>query len=85
MLVKALIRDVQHDAEAQIGRVTIETTNPLHIMDIRVFTKSDTGKKNLAAFSAQKGKVIDIPLMAEVYKGQLQYQIPFGESIPKAV
>jgi hypothetical protein len=81
MLIQCLVRDIQHDPANEIGRVTVETTNPLAIIDFRVFTKNATGKANLASLISLKGKNVLLPLDAGLYKGELQYQIPFGETI----
>ena len=84
MLVKALVRDVVHGGNAGkvFAQVTLETTNPLEIMSLRLFEASFTdGTVKRFEEAAKLGKVIDVPLSSQVYKGNLQFQFPYNQTL----
>lgn len=82
MLVKALIREVRENANAQkpMAIVTVEVTRPLEIIEMRLFKQSyDDG--TVIRFKQLAGVEIDLPLQVEVYNGRLSYGLPFGETV----
>ena len=82
MKVQALIRSLQRGSfnDKPNATLTLETTDPLEIMEIRMFSNSiDDG--TVDRLQKCVGKVIQIPLSVNIYKGNIQYQIPFNTVI----
>ena len=79
MLVSALVRGVL--VGEKFSKVTLEVTNPLQIIDVRIFPRSDKDKATVQALQASVGKSLPFPLVPEIYNGQVQFQFPFGEEI----
>jgi hypothetical protein len=82
MLVKALVRAISENADAQkpMCKVTLETSNPLEIVEVRLF-KNAYNDGTVAKFKQAIGAEIEIPLQAEIYNNRISYNLPFGESL----
>lgn len=82
MLVKALIRAIRENSDANkpMAVVTLETTHPLEIVEIRLF-KNAYNDGTVGKFKQMIGLECDIPLQSEIYNGKLSYNVPFGETI----
>ena len=78
MIVQAEIRQVTKflDAEKPYVKVGIETTKPLQSMELRLNQQSiDSGL--VAVFEKFLNMNVTLPVNVSLYKGTLQYQIPF--------
>lgn len=82
MLVKALVRSITENADAQkpMAIVTLEVSNPLEIVQVRLF-KNAYADGTVSKFKQVLGAEMDVPLQAEIYNGKLSYNLPFGESL----
>lgn len=82
MLVRALVRGIRENADAQkpMAIVTLEVTNPLEIVEIRLF-KNAYADGTVGKFKQVLGAEMEVPLQAEIYNGKLSYNLPFGESL----
>lgn len=78
MLVDALIRSVelQGSGDKAFAVLTIETEQPLEIMQIRLFN-SFIQSGVVKQLQSVVGKAIKLPVKVDVYKGSIQYQMPF--------
>ena len=78
LIIQAEIRQVQKflDAEKPHVKVGIETTSPLQSMELRLNQQAvDSGL--VAVFEKFLHKKCTFPVSVSLYKGFLQYQIPF--------
>lgn len=82
MLVKALVRAVEDNADAAkpMSIVTLETTNPIEIIQVRLF-KNSIADGTVAAFKQVIGAEMDVPLQPEIYNGKLSWNMPFGQRL----
>jgi len=95
MQIVALVRDVQvnrNNAEKPFAVITLETEQPLQIVEIRLFKNQiDAGIAD--KLIPMKGKMVFFPIEPQIYNGRLQFQFPFDgvvkpafpSSQPKAV
>lgn len=82
MLVKALIREVRESGDAQkpMAVVTLEVTNPLEIVEVRLF-KNSYSDGTVHRFKQMLGVECEIPLQAEIYNNRLSFNVPFGQTL----
>ncbi len=82
MLVKGLVRNVQDrgNADKQFCVVDIEFSNPLEIIQVRLFQNSYQDG-TVHTLKQCIGVELDLPIEAQIYQNKLQYGMPFGESI----
>ena len=82
MLIKALVRAVEDNADAAkpMAIVTLETSNPIEIIQVRLF-KNSIADGTVAAFRQVIGAEMDIPLQPEIYNGKLSWNFPFGQRL----
>ncbi|MDB6060355.1 MAG: hypothetical protein JWM78_458 [Verrucomicrobiaceae bacterium] len=82
MLVKALVRSISENSDAQKPQaiVTLEVANPLEIIQVRLF-KNSYADGTVSNFKQVIGAEMDIPLQAEIYNGKISWNLPFGEKL----
>lgn len=83
MLVKALVRAVSEtgtNTEKPMAIVTLEVSNPLEIVQVRLF-KQAYNDGTVARFKQAIDAQVDVPLQPELYNGRLSYAFPFGETL----
>ncbi|MCF6281453.1 MAG: hypothetical protein L3J28_04445 [Candidatus Polarisedimenticolaceae bacterium] len=81
MLVKALVRNVSkrnEQTEKPFAIVTVETQQPLEILEFRLFGQS-MQDGTTSSFINAVGSEVDIPLTLDTYKGFTALKFPMGE------
>ena len=82
MLVKCLIRSATRKKSQQdkdYGLVTIETERPLEISDISIYG-SQMGDGTFDNIARCVGKVLELPLKLDSFKGNTKLAYSMGES-----